>query len=134
MSTLGKCGCNGNKELDFRISPIPVGESPKVSTKSLLSLQRFLSKIISESENTLRTLIGLKLIIINFILAKQKYRTAFLGLKSCLINCIFYRAGAKKHSQQEHFKKLLELVISGIWSLEYQKNFITQGDTQVKLG
>ena len=49
----------------------------------------------------------LKLIIINFILAKQKCRAAFLGLKKCLINCIFYRVAVKKHSWKEHFKNLL---------------------------
>ena len=54
MSTLWKCGCNGNKELDFKISPTPVGDKSQVSGKNLLPLQRYLSKTISEGENTLR--------------------------------------------------------------------------------
>ena len=56
MSTLWKCGRNRNKELDFKISPIPVGDKSQVSGKIFLPLQSYLSKTISEGENTLRPL------------------------------------------------------------------------------
>ena len=78
----------------------PLGKSPKVSGNNLLWLQRYLSKTISESEKHRVKSDNNKL---HF--SKQKYRTALLGLKSCVIKCIVYRAAAKKHSYQESYNK-----------------------------
>ena len=69
----------------------------QVSGKNLLPLQRYLSKLISEGE-TPSGPHRVKADRDKLILAKQKCRTAFLGLNKCLINCIFYRVAAKKHS------------------------------------